>query len=349
MSVNRGVVVHAARDLRVDNLPDPEPGPGEVVLDVAYGGVCGSDLHYVDRGGVGDFMLREPMVLGHEVVARVGAVGSGVGSVRDTEVVPGLAVAVHPAIACGHCEQCRTGRANICRQVTYLGSAARFPHVQGGFAQHVLVRADQLVPLPDGLDLRQAAVAEPLAVALHALDRAGDVAGRHLLVTGAGPIGCLLVAAARDRGAAEIVVTDLTDEALAIAAAVGATTTLRADALTPDDWSDVVADLAVEASGSASGLGTCVERVRRGGTVVQLGLLPPGMTPLLGNVLVTREIELRGAFRFTHEIEDAVRMLDRGLNVEPVITHVLPLDQTAQAFAVARDRTKASKVLIAFD
>lgn len=347
MSVNRGVVVHAAHDLRVDDLPFPEPGPGEAVLDVSFGGVCGSDLHYVHHGGVGDFTLREPMVLGHEVVARVRATGAGVGAVRGADVVPGLAVAVHPATPCGQCEECQSGRANICLRATYLGSAMRFPHVQGGFLQHLVVRADQLVPLPDSLDLRRAAVAEPLAVALHALNRAGDVAGRRLLVTGVGPIGCLLVAAARHRGAAEVVVTDLTDEALAVAAAVGATTTLRADALTPD-WSDMVVDLAVEASGSAAGLGTCLERVRRGGTVVQLGLLPPGTTPLLGNLLVTREIELRGAFRFTHEIEDAVRMLDQGLNVEPVITHVFPLEETAQAFAVARDRTRASKVLIAF-
>lgn len=194
-------------------------------------------------------------------------------------------------------------------RATYLGSAARFPHVQGGFARHLVVRADQLVPLPDGLDMRRAAVAEPLAVALHALGRAGDVVGRRLLVTGAGPIGCLLVAAARLRGAAEIVVTDLTDTALAAAAAVGATTTLRGDedGLLPEDI-----DVAVEASGSGSGLTTCLQAVRRGGTVVQLGLLPPGPTPLLGNVLVTREIDLRGAFRFTDEIEDAVQLLAGG-------------------------------------
>jgi L-idonate 5-dehydrogenase len=261
--------------------------------------------------------------------------------------VPGLAVAVHPATPCGECAECRSGRANICPQATYLGSAMRFPHVQGGFAQHLVVRTDQLVPLPDGLDLRRAAVAEPLAVALHALGRAGDVRGQRLLVTGAGPIGCLLVAAARHLGAAEIVVTDLTDRALAVAAAVGATTTLRADAL-PASWSGLAADVAVEASGSGPGLAACLERVCRGGIVVQLGLLPPGPTPMPGNLLVTREIELRGAFRFTREIEDAVALLAAGLPVEPVVTHVLPLDETAQAFALAGDRTQASKVLIDF-
>lgn len=347
MSANRGVVVHAANDLRVDELPEPEPAPGQVVLDVVYGGVCGSDLHYVHRGGVGDFVLREPMVLGHEVVARVRAVGSGVGEVRGAMPAPGLAVAVHPATPCGSCPECEAGRANVCRRATYLGSAARFPHVQGGFARQLAVRADQLVPLPDGLGMRRAAVAEPLAVALHALHRAGDVAGRRLLVTGAGPIGCLLVAAASRLGAAEIIVTDLTDEALAVAAAVGATTTLRADRLGPGDLPTDI-DVAVEASGSGPGLAACVEAVRRGGTVVQLGLLPPGATPLLGNLLVTREIDLRGTFRFTHEIDEAVRMLAAGLLVDPIITHVLPMTETAAAFALAADRTRASKVLIDF-
>lgn len=173
------------------------------------------------------------------------------------------------------------------------------------------------------MDLRTAAVTEPLSVALHAVRRAGDVRGRHVLVTGAGPIGALVVAVAHHLGAARISVSDLARTALDVATAVGADDVHLAGEL-PDDLADV--DVVVEASGSAPGLATALERVRRGGTVVQLGLLPPGTTPFPGNLLVTREIELRGAFRFDHELDDALRLLADGLPVAPVVTHVVGVD-----------------------
>ena len=334
----RACVVHAAKDLRVETLPPPEPAPGHVVVEIAYGGICGSDLHYYHRGAVGDFTVVEPLVLGHEVSGRVATVGDGVSS-----VTVGQSIVVHPATPCGSCPECLDGRRNVCRDTRYLGSAARVPHVQGGFSQLLAVPADQVVPLPAGLDLKRATLAEPLAVALHAVARAGDVSGRRVLVTGAGPIGALAVAALRDAGAAEVVVSDLAPHALEIAAAVGATSVLSADR--EDGWPAEV-DLAIEASGAAPALARCVTTVARGGRVVQLGLLPPGQTPILGNLLVTREIELVGSFRFDSEITDAVHLLARGLPVDPILSHVLPLARSREAFDLAGDRSRASKVLL---
>lgn len=335
-------VVHGAGDLRVEERPYDGPGPGEIAVAVALGGICGSDLHYYHRGRVGDFALREPMVLGHEVVGHVATLGTGA-----VGPAVGTAVAVHPATPCGTCHECAGGRRNICARTRYLGSAAHTPHVQGGFAQLISVPAEQIRPLPPGLGLRRAVLAEPLSVALHAVHRAGEVKGRRVLVTGAGPIGCLVVAALRHAGAAEVVVSDLHDEPLRIATEVGATGTARADR--PDDpaWSGSgVFDIAVEASGAPAGLRTCVERVRRGGTVVLLGLLPPGEVGLLGNVTVTRELDLRGAFRFDTEFDEALALLAQGLPVEPVLTHTFPLEQSGAAFDMAQDRTVASKVLL---
>ncbi|MFE2938070.1 L-idonate 5-dehydrogenase [Streptomyces sp. NPDC059255] len=333
-------VVHGAGDLRIEERPAADPGPGEIAVSVALGGICGSDLHYYHRGRVGDFAVTAPMVLGHEVVGHVAALGPG-----TTGPAEGTPVAVHPATPCGTCPECADGRRNICAHTRYLGSAARTPHVQGGFAQHITVPADQIRPLPAGLGLRRAVLAEPLAVALHAVRRAGAVRGRRVLVTGAGPIGCLVVAALRQAGAAEVVVTDLLDAPLRLAAEVGATATVRADR--PDDpaWGDAV-DVAIEASGAPAGLRTCVERVRRGGTVVLLGLLPPGEVGLLGNVAVTREIELRGAFRFDGEFDEALALLAGGLPVDPVVTHTFPLERSVDAFDIAGDRAVASKVLL---
>lgn len=336
----RACVVHGAGDLRVDDLNMSEPGPGEIAVAVALGGICGSDLHYYHRGAVGDFRVREPLVLGHEVVGHVAVLGPDAdGPTVDTPV------AIHPATPCGTCRECTQSHRNVCARARYLGSAARFPHVSGGFTQHLVIPADQVRPLPLGLDLRRAVLAEPLSVALHAVRRAGDVTGKRVLVTGAGPIGCLVVAALRQAGAVEVIVSDLLDGPLALALKVGATAVVRADH--PDDpaWpSDV--DVAIEASGSAAGLRSCVERVRRAGTIVLLGLLPPGETGFLGNVVVTREINLVGAFRFDHEFDQALALLAEGLPVDPVISHTFPLDEAAAAFDIAGDRAQASKVLL---
>jgi L-idonate 5-dehydrogenase len=335
-------VIHGRRDLRVDELPVPEPGPGQALVAVRYGGVCGSDLHYWRHGGVGDFRLREPMVLGHEVAGTVVAYGAGADG-----PAPGTAVAVHPATPCGSCPECAQGRRNVCRDTRYLGSAARFPHAQGGFATLLVVPAGQLRRLPDGLEPRRAALAEPLSVALHAVRRAGDVAGRHVLVSGAGPIGCLVVAAAKAAGAARVTVTDLLPQALRYASAVGADAVVRAD--DPDDAGrPAEVDVAVEASGAAAGLGTCVRLVRRGGTVVQLGMLPPGQTPFAGNLVVSREIELRGSFRFDTEFDDALRLLAAEPGFDELISTVVPVQDAEAAFALAADRDRSCKVLLDF-
>lgn len=338
----RGCVIHGQGDLRVAELPVPEPGPGQALIAVRYGGVCGSDLHYWRHGGVGDFRLREPMVLGHEVVGTVVAYGAGASG-----PAPGSAVAVHPATPCGVCPECAAGRRNVCRDTRYLGSAARFPHVQGGFSAQVAVPCEQVRALPDGLELRRAVLAEPLSVALHAVRRAGEVAGRQVLVTGAGPIGCLVVAAAKAAGAAHVTVSDLLPEALEYGRIAGAGTVVRAD--DPDDrgWPDEV-DVAVEASGVAAGLDTCLRRVRRGGVVVQLGMLPAGHSPFAGNLLVSREIELRGAFRFDGEFDEALALLAGEPAFDGLISAVVPVGDAASAFALAADRSRSCKVLLDF-
>jgi L-idonate 5-dehydrogenase len=337
-----GCVIHGQGDLRVEDLPVPVPGPGQALVAVRYGGVCGSDLHYWRHGGVGDFRLKEAMVLGHEVVGTVVAYGAGASGPSV-----GTAVAVHPATACTVCPECADDRRNVCRDTRYLGSAARFPHVQGGFAAQVAVPADQLRPLPTGLDLRRAALAEPLSVALHAVRRAGAVAGRHVLVTGAGPIGCLVVAAAKAAGAARVTVTDLLPAALGYAGIAGADAVVRAD--DPDDagWPSEV-DVAIEASGVAAGLDTCLRLVRRGGVVVQLGMLPPGQSPFAGNLVVSREIELRGAFRFDTEFDAALELLAAEASFDGLVSAVVPVREAESAFALAADRSRSCKVLLDF-
>jgi L-idonate 5-dehydrogenase len=334
------IVVHGPGDLRIQEIPARPPGPGEVALRVRYGGICGSDLHYLRHGAAGEFRLREPLILGHEVSGVVAAAGPAV-----TGIQPGQRVTVHPATPCRNCPECSAGRPNICRRARYLGSAAHFPHVQGGFRDVLVVPAGQVVPLPPALSLATAALAEPLAVALHAVRRAGPVRGRRVLVTGAGPIGCLVVAVLRAHGAGQIIARDMVPQALQVATSAGAD--LAELASGAGEGAEV--DAAIESSGAAAGLAECLRRTARGGRVVALGLLPPGDVAAPVNLVVARELELLGTFRFDLEIGDAVALLAGGLPVGDVVTAILPAGRAGQAFALAGDRTRASKVLLEFD
>lgn len=337
-------VAHGPGDLRIETVSAPQPGRGEIEVAVELGGICGSDLHYWRHGRVGDFTLREPMVLGHEIVGRVVHVGGDQAETPGPAPGEGDLVIVHPATVCGACPPCRSGRRNLCERVRYLGSAALFPHVQGGLRGRIVVPAAQVHAVPDGLAPERAVLAEPLAVALHAVHRAGDVLGRNILITGAGPIGVLCAAVATAAGAASVTVTDLVPQALDVARSVGATSTLviGEDSAPAADSADVV----IEASGAPPALDTALTAARRGAVVVLLGLLPPGQVPIAGNRAVTREIDLRGSFRFDAEFGEALRLLAGGLPLGEVVTAILPLGEAADAFVLAADRTRACKVLL---
>ncbi len=337
----RAVVVHGAGDLRVDERPDPVPGAGEVLIAMEWGGVCGSDLAYWRHGTSGTAVLHHPLVLGHEVAGRIAAVGDGV-----TGYEIGLPVTVHPAELVGDgCLPDRiAGRTNLYPRIRYFGSAAFDPHTDGGFSELRVVRADQVRPLPDGVSTEHGALAEPLAVALHAVHRAGDVRGRDVVVNGAGPIGSLVVAAAKYRGAASVIATDISDSSLAVAKAMGAdeVRNLAAGETLPED-----AELVFEASGAAAALGNVLRATARGGTLVQVGNLPgTPVSAVLGD-LVTREITWIGAYRFVEEISDALVAMHDGLDVTPLITHRFAIERATEALAVAADRTSgSSKVML---
>ncbi|HEX8488899.1 MAG TPA: L-idonate 5-dehydrogenase [Propionibacteriaceae bacterium] len=337
------VVAYAANDLRVESRPVREPADDETVIQVAYGGICGSDLHYWTHGAAGESILRAPMVLGHEVVGTVvrgAADGSG--------PVPGTAVAVHPATPAGDgVTRYPADRPNLSPGCTYLGSAARFPHTDGAFLKYATLPTRMLRPLPPGLGLREAALVEPASVAWHAVSRAGDVTGKSVLVVGAGPIGALVVAVLKKAGAREIAAVDMHQLPLDNARTLGAAQTLLATQ--GDEIAAVQADVVIESSGSHRGLASAVRGAARGGRVVMVGLLPSGDQPVPISLAITRELELVGAFRFNDEIDEVIAALaDGSLYVEPVVTHEFAVADALEAFAVARDSARSSKVLLRF-
>lgn len=349
----KALVIHAARDLRLEERPDPVPGPGQILLRVAMGGICGSDLHYVNHGGFGAVRLKEPMILGHEVSAHVEALGEGVPDrMRDGPggFAPGQLVAVSPSRPCGACRYCREGRPNHCLAMRFYGSAMPVPHVQGAFRQLLLAEPAQCVDAT-GLSPSEAAMAEPLAVALHATRRAGEMLGARVVVTGCGPIGLLSILAARRAGAAEIVAADLSDYTLDLARGLGADrgVNLRTD---PDGLAGYGADkghfdVLYECSGAQSALVAGIGALRPRGIVLQLGLGGDMSVPMM--MLTAKELDLRGSFRFHAEFATGVVLMQKGLiDVKPLISHTVPLDQAISGFEAASDRSRAMKVQIRF-
>ena len=342
----RGVVVHAPKDLRIQDVPEQALGPHEVRIRIAAGGICGSDLHYYNHGGSGAIRIREPMVLGHEIAGTVAEVGSAV-----ERVALGARVAVNPSRACGQCNYCQQGLHNHCTDMRFLGSAMRFPHVQGGFREELVAHEIQAVPVADGVSMAEAAMAEPLAVCLHAINRAGPLAGRRVLVTGCGPIGALLVMSARFAGAKTVVATDVQAFPLTLARAAGAEAALDV-AQNPEALAEYAAaegpfDVHFEASGTASGLRGALPHLRPRAILVQVGL--GGDVPIPVNMIVTREIEVRGTFRFDEEFDLAVELVNKGrLDVRPLLTATFPFTEAETAFQLAGDRSRAAKVQLSF-
>ena len=343
----KAVVIHAPHDIRLDEWEVEAPGPGEVQVRIGAGGICGSDLHYYHHGGFGTVRIRQPMVLGHEIAGTVAAIGAGVAS-----VAPGDLVAVSPSAPCGQCRFCLDGMPNQCLDMRFYGSAMRFPHVHGGFREALTCREDQAHKLPPGTDLGEAAMAEPLAVCLHAARQAGPLLGKRVLVSGCGPIGALSVLVARHGGAREVVVTDLMDEPLALARRIGADTTVNMASspagLEPFGRDKGQFDVVFEASGAGPALAAAAGAARPGATVVQLGL-GGAETALPLNLFVSKELNLRGTFRFHEEFGWAAQFIGRRqIDVRPLLTATLPAAQAREAFDLASDRTRAMKVQLAF-
>lgn len=341
----RAIVIHKAKDLRVEERAEASPQAGQVAITMATGGICGSDLHYYNHGGFGPITIKEPMILGHEVSGYIRALGD---EVEGLEV--GDLVAISPSRPCGSCKYCAQGLRNHCLNMRFYGSAMPFPHIQGAFQESLIADAGQCVKA-NGLTAGEAAVAEPLSVTLHAARRAGEMLGKKVLITGSGPIGTLSILAARAAGAAEIVVTDLSDQALAYAKKVGADRTINVvtapDALAAYEPDKGYFDVLFECSGAAPALAAGMAAMRPRGVVMQLGMSGEMTLPML--LLTAKELDLRGSFRFHEEFATAVQLMQSGqIDVKPLISHTFGIDDAVEAFEVATDRGQSMKTQIQF-
>ncbi|MES0100269.1 L-idonate 5-dehydrogenase [Mesorhizobium sp. M0019] len=342
----KSIVIHAAKDLRIEETDPGSPGAGQVEIAVEAGGICGSDLHYYNHGGFGAIRLREPMILGHEVAGTVRAIGGGVST-----LVVGDRVAISPSRPCNACRCCLQGMQNQCLNMRFYGSAMPMPHIQGAFRQRLVAEAWQCHRIADHISINEAAFAEPFAVTLHAMNRAGSLLGKQVLVTGCGPIGALCILAARAHGAREIVATDVMDGVLAKALEIGADRTINvatdSEKLAAYNVDKGSFDIMFEASGNERAVRAGLDVLKPRGVLVQLGL--GGDLSIPQNLIVAKEIEMRGTFRFHEEFALAVDLINRcRVDVKPLLTGIYPLDEAVAAFDIAGDRNKSMKVQIAF-
>ena len=343
----KAVVIHAARDLRVEEREPDTVGAGQVEIAIEAGGICGSDLHYYQHGGFGAVRLREPMILGHEVAGRITALGGGVSG-----LAVGDRVAVSPSRPCNACQYCLKGEQNHCLEMRFYGSAMPMPHIQGAFRQQLVAESWQCYKIAAGIPTEIAAFAEPFAVTLHAVSRAGSLLGKRVLVSGCGPIGALTVVAARVHGAQEIVVTDIEDAVLSKAIEIGADRTINvagnAAELSAYGKRKGSFDVVFECSGNERAVAAALEVLKPKSTLVQIGLGGDMDIPL--NIVTAKEIEVRGSFRFHEEFGLAVDLLnERRVDLSPLLTATFPIDDAVRAFDLAGDRRKSMKVQLSLD
>lgn len=330
--------------IAVKQVNIPIPGNNEALVKVHCIGVCGSDIHYYEHGQIGRYVVKEPIVLGHEVAGEIVEVGKAV-----THLAPGDRVAVEPGVTCGRCEYCKSGRYNLCPDVVFLAT----PPVNGAWAEYIVMPSDYLFKLPDSMSFEAGALLEPLSVGFHAMQRGEAKPFDRLLITGLGPIGLLAGQAAKLFGITEIYGTDTVAYRRELALEMGFKAVF-------DPSTDQVADrldeltggagitLVVESSGNARAMADTVKLVKRGGRIVFVGLPASGEVPMDMASLIDGEINAYGVFRYANTYPAAIQALQHSsVDIESIITHRYGLTDIKEAVETARTRKDTSiKVMI---
>ncbi|XP_008555965.1 sorbitol dehydrogenase [Microplitis demolitor] len=343
---NLTAVLYGINDIRLEQTPIEEPNDGEVLLQMACVGICGSDVHYLVNGRIGDFIVEKPMIIGHESSGIVAKLGK---NVKNLKV--GDRVAIEPGVPCRLCQFCKEGRYNLCREMIFCAT----PPIHGSLRRFYRHAADFCFKLPDHVSFEEGALMEPLAVGVHACKRANIGIGSKVLITGAGPIGLVTLLVAKAMGASMIVITDLIEQRLKVAEELGANKAIQLQREMKEEDTvklihaafDGEPDKTIEASGAESCIRVAILATKAGGIAVLVGMGAPEVKIPLINALI-REVDIRGVFRYANDYPDALALIASGkVNVKPLITHNFKMEQTVDAFDAAKSPTSgAIKVMI---
>ncbi|XP_073834505.1 sorbitol dehydrogenase-like [Musca autumnalis] len=332
---NLTAVLHGIENMRLEQRPIPEIADNEVLLAMDCVGICGSDVHYLAHGRIGDFILTKPMIIGHEaagVVAKVGA------KVKHLKV--GDRCAIEPGVPCYICDFCKVGSYNLCPDMKFCAT----PPYDGNLTRFYKHAADFCFKLPDHVTMEEGALLEPLSVGVHACRRAGVGLGSNVLILGAGPIGLVTLLVAQSMGASKILITDLVQQRLDVAKELGAThTLLMSRDSSPEDTAKEVEklmgvqpDKTIECCGAESTTRLGIFATRSGGCCVIVGMGAPEVKLPLINALA-REVDIRGVFRYCNDYPAALALVASGkVNVKRLVTHHFDITETDKAFETAR-------------
>ncbi|QCC49082.1 NAD(P)-dependent alcohol dehydrogenase [Halobellus limi] len=332
----RTAVLVEPTEFELQDRERPTPGPDDVLVAIRDVGICGSDIHYYEHGRIGDYVVEEPLVLGHESAGEVVEVGENVSGLEA-----GDRVALEPGVPCRRCGHCKRGEYHLCESVEFMATP---PH-DGAFAEYVSWPADFAYRLPETVSTVEGALCEPLSVGLHAAQRGNVGTGDTVLVTGAGPIGLTVAEAVRAAGATDVLITDVVPEKLAFARERGVDRAIdvrETDLATAvDEYTDGVgADVVVEASGAEPSIRSTLEGVRRGGTVVLVGLSEEAEVPFDVLEVIDNEIDVHGSFRYANTYPAAIDLLADGVvDVEGMVDFRSSLEDVDDAFDRAMEPT----------
>eukprot|EP01135_Chromosphaera_perkinsii_P007353 Nk52_evm1s805 gene=Nk52_evmTU1s805 len=362
---NRALVLYGPNDMRVEKVPQPLISDNDVLIKMKAVGICGSDIHYWTYGEIeGVAKLKKPMIMGHESSGVVVKVGDKVNNIRV-----GDRVAIEPGIPCRLCMSCKIGKYNLCDSMAFCAT----PPIDGSLCSFYAHPADFVYKLPDHVSFDEGAMLEPLAVGVHACNRAKVTLGTRVLICGAGPIGLVSVLVAKAAGASTIIVTDLDKSRLDVAKSIGADHVVQVDTrdgevmaakiidtctsvqhayvhhevigrsavdraqhdgtCTPDNFS---IDCTIECSGAESSIHTAIHATGKGGTIVLVGM-GKNIVSLPIVTAAAREIDIRGIFRYVNCYPTALRLVASGkVNVKPLITHRFKAKDFLEAFETSK-------------
>ncbi|XP_055855585.1 sorbitol dehydrogenase [Episyrphus balteatus] len=332
---NLTAVLYGVEDLRLEQRPIPEIADNEVLLEMDSVGICGSDVHYLVHGRIGDFVVNKPMIIGHEAAGVVAKCGKNV-----KNVAVGDRVAIEPGVPCRLCHFCKTGKYNLCPDMAFCAT----PPYDGNLTKYYRHAADFCFKLPPHVTMEEGALLEPLSVGVHACRRADVGLGSEVMILGAGPIGLVTLLVAQSMGASNIVITDISQNRLDVAKSLGATHTVliakdKTEEQTVKEIQTLIPnspDKSIDCCGAESTIRLAILGTRSGGCVVIVGMgANESKVPLIN--ACAREVDIRGVFRYCNDYPTALALVASGkVDVKRLVTHHFDITETAKAFETSR-------------
>ncbi|WP_407311475.1 NAD(P)-dependent alcohol dehydrogenase [Desulfosporosinus sp. SB140] len=327
--LNRAAHMTGLNKLEIREIEVPVPKEKQVLVKLEYVGICGSDVHYLEHGKIGDFVVNGDFILGHECAGTIAAVGSGVERLKV-----GDRVALEPGCTCGQCEFCKTGRYNLCPDVEFLAT----PPYHGCLMNYIAFPETMAFKLPEMISTKEGALVEPLAVGMHAAKQGNVKLGDSVVILGSGTIGLVTLLACKAFGATDITVVDVIPKRLEYAKKLGATTVLNAtevdviaeiDKLTNQKGVDIV----IETAGAAKTISQTPYLVKNGGCIVLVGMAPQDIIEYNFAKIMAKEAEIKSVFRYRNIYPQAINAIAKGLiDISGIITHEFAFDDVAKAF-----------------